>query len=275
MVKNRRISFHMHSLSSAELKHNYSWVLLVGRGRRYLMTCWKTVTPGWKLHSKLSRHFQSNAAKKGAEEEEEEELFPCLVWWYLNQLFAQRVDGSDFSGYLRSFVAQPRAVFSALQWKCYCSRTLKHVRPSGAQQGLWSQTLFSSPMLRLPSLTFLGISEEFCSQFLIKSLHGNSGSCSCLQTGLSVTSIQQHILQIFQYLPKWIVIYLRVVKKNKKQEFSVDLTTSCWSPDVFAENLLVITVATEETDGFLRFMRTAQEFNYTVKVTHTHKLHAG
>lgn len=105
----------------------------------------------------------------------------------------------------------------ALQWKCYCSRTLKHVRPSGAQQGLWSQTLFSSPMLRLPSLTFLGISEEFCSQFLIKSLQGNSGSCSCLQTGLSVTSIQQHILQIFQYLPKWIVIYLRVVKKTKNK----------------------------------------------------------
>ncbi|XP_040928918.1 multifunctional procollagen lysine hydroxylase and glycosyltransferase LH3 [Betta splendens] len=32
------------------------------------------------------------------------------------------------------------------------------------------------------------------------------------------------------------------------------------------ENLLVITVATEETDGFNRFMRTAREFNYTVKV---------
>lgn len=32
------------------------------------------------------------------------------------------------------------------------------------------------------------------------------------------------------------------------------------------ENLLVITVATEETDGYLRFMRTAREFNYTVKV---------
>lgn len=48
-----------------------------------------------------------------------------------------------------------------------------------------------------------------------KSLQGNSGSCSCLQTGLSVTSIQQHILQIFQYLPKWIVIYLRVVKKTR------------------------------------------------------------
>uniref|UniRef100_A0AAQ4RXL4 procollagen-lysine 5-dioxygenase n=1 Tax=Gasterosteus aculeatus aculeatus TaxID=481459 RepID=A0AAQ4RXL4_GASAC len=30
------------------------------------------------------------------------------------------------------------------------------------------------------------------------------------------------------------------------------------------ENLLVITAATEETDGFNRFMRTAREFNYTV-----------
>lgn len=37
---------------------------------------------------------------------------------------------------------------------------------------------------------------------------------------------------------------------------------------VFAENLLVITVATEETDGFHRFMRTAREFSYNVKVTH-------
>uniref|UniRef100_A0A1A8KAZ1 procollagen-lysine 5-dioxygenase n=2 Tax=Nothobranchius TaxID=28779 RepID=A0A1A8KAZ1_NOTKU len=32
------------------------------------------------------------------------------------------------------------------------------------------------------------------------------------------------------------------------------------------ENLLVITAATEETDGFNRFMRTSREFNYTVKV---------
>uniref|UniRef100_A0A4W6BTW8 procollagen-lysine 5-dioxygenase n=1 Tax=Lates calcarifer TaxID=8187 RepID=A0A4W6BTW8_LATCA len=31
-------------------------------------------------------------------------------------------------------------------------------------------------------------------------------------------------------------------------------------------NLLVITAATEETDGFKRFMRTTREFNYTVKV---------
>ncbi|XP_061664656.1 multifunctional procollagen lysine hydroxylase and glycosyltransferase LH3 isoform X1 [Syngnathoides biaculeatus] len=37
-------------------------------------------------------------------------------------------------------------------------------------------------------------------------------------------------------------------------------------PSVSPENLLVITAATEETDGFLRFMRTAREFNYTVKV---------
>uniref|UniRef100_A0AAQ5Y891 procollagen-lysine 5-dioxygenase n=1 Tax=Amphiprion ocellaris TaxID=80972 RepID=A0AAQ5Y891_AMPOC len=35
---------------------------------------------------------------------------------------------------------------------------------------------------------------------------------------------------------------------------------------MFVENLLVITAATEETDGFQRFMRTAREFNYTVKV---------
>uniref|UniRef100_A0A3P9M636 Procollagen-lysine, 2-oxoglutarate 5-dioxygenase 2 n=1 Tax=Oryzias latipes TaxID=8090 RepID=A0A3P9M636_ORYLA len=32
------------------------------------------------------------------------------------------------------------------------------------------------------------------------------------------------------------------------------------------EKLLVLTVATEETDGFLRFMRSANYFNYTVKV---------
>lgn len=39
---------------------------------------------------------------------------------------------------------------------------------------------------------------------------------------------------------------------------------------------MVITAATEETDGFNRFMRTAREFNYTVKVaharTHTHTM---
>ncbi|XP_072232426.1 multifunctional procollagen lysine hydroxylase and glycosyltransferase LH3-like [Leuresthes tenuis] len=34
------------------------------------------------------------------------------------------------------------------------------------------------------------------------------------------------------------------------------------SPD----NLLVLTAATEDTDGFKRFLRTAREFNYSVKV---------
>lgn len=34
----------------------------------------------------------------------------------------------------------------------------------------------------------------------------------------------------------------------------------------FSEKLLVLTVATEETDGFLRFMQSANYFNYTVKV---------
>ncbi|KAL7859001.1 hypothetical protein SRHO_G00141480 [Serrasalmus rhombeus] len=33
-----------------------------------------------------------------------------------------------------------------------------------------------------------------------------------------------------------------------------------------SDDLLVITAATEETEGFNRFMRTAREFNYTVKV---------
>uniref|UniRef100_A0A3Q2CZ80 PLOD1-3-like GT domain-containing protein n=1 Tax=Cyprinodon variegatus TaxID=28743 RepID=A0A3Q2CZ80_CYPVA len=32
-------------------------------------------------------------------------------------------------------------------------------------------------------------------------------------------------------------------------------------------NLLVLTAATEETDGFRRFMRTASQFNYTVTRT--------
>lgn len=34
----------------------------------------------------------------------------------------------------------------------------------------------------------------------------------------------------------------------------------------FSEKLLVLTVATEKTDGFLRFMQSAKYFNYTVKV---------
>lgn len=32
------------------------------------------------------------------------------------------------------------------------------------------------------------------------------------------------------------------------------------------EKLLVLTVATKETDGFKRFMRSARHFNYTIKV---------
>lgn len=44
----------------------------------------------------------------------------------------------------------------------------------------------------------------------------------------------------------------------------------------FPEKLLVLTVATKETDGFLRFMQSANYFNYTVKVrrsSHVLKLH--
>uniref|UniRef100_A0A8C4HTS3 Procollagen-lysine,2-oxoglutarate 5-dioxygenase 1 n=1 Tax=Dicentrarchus labrax TaxID=13489 RepID=A0A8C4HTS3_DICLA len=39
---------------------------------------------------------------------------------------------------------------------------------------------------------------------------------------------------------------------------------SRWTPSL--EKLLVVTVATKETDGFRRFMRSAKHFNYTVKV---------
>lgn len=34
----------------------------------------------------------------------------------------------------------------------------------------------------------------------------------------------------------------------------------------FPEKLLVLTVATEETDGFQRFLQSARYFNYSVKV---------
>ncbi|XP_033984218.1 LOW QUALITY PROTEIN: multifunctional procollagen lysine hydroxylase and glycosyltransferase LH3 [Trematomus bernacchii] len=44
------------------------------------------------------------------------------------------------------------------------------------------------------------------------------------------------------------------------------LQSSVWAGPLSPENLMVITAATEETDGFNRFMRTAREFNYTVKV---------
>lgn len=40
-------------------------------------------------------------------------------------------------------------------------------------------------------------------------------------------------------------------------------------PLFFAEKLLVVTVATKETDGFRRFLRSAKHFNYTVKVEAT------
>ncbi|KAJ8281916.1 hypothetical protein COCON_G00044350 [Conger conger] len=45
-----------------------------------------------------------------------------------------------------------------------------------------------------------------------------------------------------------------------------DDATAADQKTIASENLLVITAATEETDGFNRFMRTAREFNYTVKV---------
>lgn len=42
--------------------------------------------------------------------------------------------------------------------------------------------------------------------------------------------------------------------------------SSCEGKQLSEEKLLVVTVATKETDGFRRFLRTAKHFNYTVKV---------
>lgn len=42
--------------------------------------------------------------------------------------------------------------------------------------------------------------------------------------------------------------------------------TRCEKPQLSDEKLLVVTVATSETDGFRRFLRSAKHFNYTVKV---------
>ncbi|XP_047242064.1 multifunctional procollagen lysine hydroxylase and glycosyltransferase LH3 [Girardinichthys multiradiatus] len=49
---------------------------------------------------------------------------------------------------------------------------------------------------------------------------------------------------------------------------AVCFLSSAWAEHrkLSPENLLVLTAATEETDGFRRFMRTATQFNYTVKV---------
>uniref|UniRef100_A0AAY4E7P4 procollagen-lysine 5-dioxygenase n=1 Tax=Denticeps clupeoides TaxID=299321 RepID=A0AAY4E7P4_9TELE len=51
--------------------------------------------------------------------------------------------------------------------------------------------------------------------------------------------------------------------------------TSLWSPGFVIlttfDTLLVLTVATKETDGFLRFMQSANYFNYTVKVRQTNE----
>ncbi|XP_054904592.1 procollagen-lysine,2-oxoglutarate 5-dioxygenase 1 [Poeciliopsis prolifica] len=41
---------------------------------------------------------------------------------------------------------------------------------------------------------------------------------------------------------------------------------SCEDPRIPEDKLLVLTVATKETDGFRRFLRSAKHFNYTVKV---------
>uniref|UniRef100_A0A671T3A6 Procollagen-lysine,2-oxoglutarate 5-dioxygenase 1 n=1 Tax=Sinocyclocheilus anshuiensis TaxID=1608454 RepID=A0A671T3A6_9TELE len=49
----------------------------------------------------------------------------------------------------------------------------------------------------------------------------------------------------------------------KTNELHVSVCSCCC---VFSGDLLVLTVATQETDGFRRFLRSAKHFNYTIKV---------
>ncbi len=51
--------------------------------------------------------------------------------------------------------------------------------------------------------------------------------------------------------------------KVKKEVCGVSLKASTLC---LPDKLLVVTVATKETDGFRRFLRSAKHFNYTVKV---------
>uniref|UniRef100_A0A8B9LVD9 procollagen-lysine 5-dioxygenase n=1 Tax=Astyanax mexicanus TaxID=7994 RepID=A0A8B9LVD9_ASTMX len=53
---------------------------------------------------------------------------------------------------------------------------------------------------------------------------------------------------------------------TESETLTNSLSLSCSHTFTLPDELLVITAATEETDGFHRFMRTAREFNYTVKV---------
>lgn len=52
--------------------------------------------------------------------------------------------------------------------------------------------------------------------------------------------------------------------KTGKYVFDISLNSSMIL--CLPEKLLVVTVATKETDGFRRFLRSAKHFNYTVKV---------
>ncbi|GCC32716.1 hypothetical protein chiPu_0011180 [Chiloscyllium punctatum] len=65
----------------------------------------------------------------------------------------------------------------------------------------------------------------------------------------------RRVYLVFLILPVLILISQFLVCKSETQESPVP-----------KENLLVFTVATKETDGFTRFMRSANFFNYTVKV---------
>lgn len=82
------------------------------------------------------------------------------------------------------------------------------------------------------------------------------------------------LCQICQILLRWMIPALVQCLESKASSLIVGqqslqqgklMCLLCFL--LFAENLLVLTVATKQTEGFRRFRRSAQFFNYKVQVT--------
>lgn len=77
---------------------------------------------------------------------------------------------------------------------------------------------------------------------------------------------------INERIPKGLMRYLITRVSCKLVTFNFLVNYLILLPSVFADKLLVVTVATKESDGFHRFMQSAQYFNYTVKVWYVYLL---
>lgn len=96
----------------------------------------------------------------------------------------------------------------------------------------------------------------------------------CVDIGLRFTRNLVHTSGNLTDLKQLIYMtYVQSLKFTTRSLFSAERVLSqipvinCgYFSSLFSEKLLVLTVATKETDGFLRFMQSANYFNYTVKV---------